>query len=137
MTPLLLLSERLEYGRKLREERTGSSVSYSDIARAAGVTPAAVSLWRKDDNAISPQYARKLSDYFGVDPIWLENGTGYPDALKNGEAARHSEALLAQQLEALMRHFFEATPYGRDQLLDFASDAIEKSPSAIPHRRHS
>lgn len=134
---LLLLSERLEYGRRLREERTAQTVNYADIARAAGVTPAAVSLWRRNENAISPQYARKLADYFGVDAIWLENGSGYPDPSKNNEASRSSEALLGQQLELLVRHFFEATPVGRDQLLDFAAEAIEKTSPAIVHRRYS
>lgn len=123
---MLLLSQRLDYGMRLRAERTGQSVNFSDCARAAGVSAAAVSLWRNNENAMSPKYARLLGDYFGVDALWLETGQGYPEREKNVKGALQSEKATADQLAALIRHFFAATPYGRDQLLDFAAEGIEK-----------
>jgi transcriptional regulator with XRE-family HTH domain len=125
-TRLLLLSDRLDYGMKLRAERTGQSVSAADCARAAGVSPAAVSLWRKNENAISSQYARPLAEFFGVDPVWLETGAGYPERGKNAQAAIANERAIADQLSTLIRHFFSATPLGRDQLLEFAAVGIDK-----------
>ncbi|MFL6141709.1 MAG: helix-turn-helix domain-containing protein [Labedaea sp.] len=101
-------------------------MSYADCARAAGVSPAAVTLWRKNENAISSQYARPLADFFGVDPVWLETGAGYPEREKNVQAALSSERAIADQLSTLIRHFFAATPFGRDQLLEFAAVSIDK-----------
>lgn len=123
---MILLSQRLEHGMRLRAERTGEPVNFADCARAAGVTAAAVSLWRKNENAMSALYARPLADFFGVDPVWLETGAGYPEREKNVEASIQNEQVIAGQLATLIRHFFAATPYGRDQLLDFAAVGIEK-----------
>lgn len=130
MAQMLLLSERLEHGMRLREARTGRPVSFADCARAAGVTPAAVSNWKKNENVISPNCARPLADFLGVDPLWLETGAGYPDRQRNAEASRVNERELADQISTLMAHFFAATPFGRDQLLDFAAHGIEKSGGA-------
>jgi transcriptional regulator with XRE-family HTH domain len=128
---LLLLSQRLDYGMRLRAERTGETVSAADCARAAGVSPAAVSLWRKDENQISSTYARKLADYFGVDPVWLETGNGYPEREKNLRASLESERATADQLTTLIKHFYSATPYGRDQLLDAAASVEKIDDAAI------
>lgn len=127
---MLLLSQRIDYGMRLRAERTGQSVNFADCARAAGVSAAAMSLWRKDENGMNAKYARPLAEYFGVDPLWLETGIGYPDREKNVRASLQSEKLVADQLALLIRHFFAATPTGRDQLLDFAAEGIEKMNAA-------
>jgi transcriptional regulator with XRE-family HTH domain len=116
------LSERLEYGMRLRAERTGETVSAADCARAAGVSPAAVSLWRKNENSISSTYARPLALYLGVDPVWLETGVGYPEREKNIRASIETERATADQLTTLIRHFYSATPFARDQLLEFAAN---------------
>lgn len=137
---LVLLSARLEYGMRLRAERTGEPVNFADCARAAGVTPAAVSLWRKNENAMSALYARPLADYLGVDALWLETGAGYPDREKNSQQAIRNEQITGDQLAQLIRFFFAATPNGRQQLMDFAAHAIETqiididpiSPAAVP-----
>jgi transcriptional regulator with XRE-family HTH domain len=121
MQNFLLLSDRLEFGMRLRAERTGETVSAADCARAAKCTPAAVSLWRKNENAISSTYARPLADFLGVDPVWLETGRGYPEREKNIRASLDAERTTADQLTVLIRHFFGATPFGRDQLLEFAA----------------
>lgn len=76
------------------------------------------------------KYARPLAEYFGVDPLWLETGIGYPDREKNVRSALHNEKLVADQLSQLIRHFFAATPTGRDQLLDFAAEGVEKMDAA-------
>lgn len=123
---LTLLSERIDFGMRLRAERTGESVNAADCARAAGVSPAAVSLWRKDENQISSVYARRLAEYFGVDPVWLETGNGYPERDKNVRASLENERATADQLTALIRHFYAASQVGRDQLLDFAATSIDK-----------
>lgn len=125
MQDYVLLSERIDYGIRLRAERTGETVTPADCARAAGCSGAAVSLWRKNENAITSTYARPLADFFGVDPVWLETGRGYPDREKNISASLHAERTTADQLTTLIRHFFAATPFGRDQLIEFAA-AIEK-----------
>lgn len=132
-TKMLLLSERLDYGMRLRAERTGQQISAAECARAAGVSPAAVSLWRKNENAISSQYARPLAEFFGVDPVWLETGNGYPEREKNVAASIDAERTTADQLTTLIRHFFSATPFGRDQLIDFAA-ALDKLDSSMRDR---
>lgn len=124
----LLLSDRLDYGMRLRAERTGETVTAADCARAAGCSAAAVSLWRNNENAISSRYARPLADYLGVDSLWLETGKGYPEREKNIRASLDAEKATADQLTTLIRHFFSATPFGRDQLLEFAAQ-LEKSES--------
>lgn len=124
MQEYLLLSERIDFGIRLRSERTGEKVTPADCARAAGVSAAAVSLWRRNENAISSTYARPLAEFFGVDALWLETGKGYPERDKNAYAAIESERVTADQLTTLIRHFYRATPLGRDQLLEFAA-AVE------------
>lgn len=137
---MFLLSQRLEYGMRLRAERTGEPVNAADCARAAGVSAAAVSLWRKNENAMSALYARPLADFFGVDSVWLETGEGYPERQKNAHAAMQNEQVTADQLTALIRYFYAASPNGRSQLLDFAAHAIETQindadPAAIDRAR--
>lgn len=123
---MVLLSDRLEYGMRLREQRTGQAVNWADCARAAGVSAQAVYLWRQNETAISSKHARTLANYFGVDALWMETGYGSPDRERNLKTHVQSEELISEQLAALIRHFFSATPYGRDQLLDFAAVGIEK-----------
>jgi transcriptional regulator with XRE-family HTH domain len=122
------LSERLDYGMRLRAERTGETVSAADCARAAGCTPAAVSLWRKNENAISSTYARRLGEFLGVDPVWLETGIGYPEREKNIRASLEAERATADQLTTLIRHFYNSPPYARDQLLTFAAELDKINP---------
>lgn len=129
MRDFLLLSDRLDYGMRLRSERTGETVTAADCARAAGVSGAAVSLWRKNENSISATYARPLADYFGVDALWLETGKGYPEREKNLSAAIEGERITADQITTLIRHFYAATPFGRDQLLEFAA-SVERLDNA-------
>lgn len=129
MQRLTLLSERIDYGMRLRAERTGESCTAADCARAASVSPAAVSLWRKNENQISSVYARRLADFFGVDPVWLETGNGYPEREKNLRASIENERATADQLTTLIKHFYGASQVGRDQLLDFAA-SIDKVDSA-------
>jgi transcriptional regulator with XRE-family HTH domain len=128
---LAALSERLDYGMRLRAERTGETVTAADCARAAGCSPAAVSLWRKNENAISSTYARPLAEYLGVDPLWLETGIGYPEREKNIRASIEAERATADQLITLIKHFYNATPYARDQLLAFANDLEKLDPTNV------
>lgn len=118
--PLLpQLSDRLEWAKTQKEARLGSTVPWADLARASGASEAAVSRWRKNLNGIDSRYARKLAHFLGVDPVWLETGKGKPH--QDEPSVRDREAALEVQLSKLIAHFFAATPYAREQLLDFAS----------------
>lgn len=126
----VLLSDRLAFGMKRRQSITGKSVNMSDCADAADCSRSAVSLWFKNETGISSKYARPLAAFFDVDPEWLETGRGYPEREKSAVAALQSEQILSEQLQTLIRAFFQASPMGRDQILDFASSADRPPPEA-------
>lgn len=71
-----LLSERLKWAMEEKAKRDGVEVIPADIARAAGVSDTSASHWINNTNGISAAKARLVAEYLGVNPIWLENGTG-------------------------------------------------------------
>jgi phage repressor protein C with HTH and peptisase S24 domain len=73
-----LLSERLRWAieRKLAGSPDLKKIPQSQIAKAAGVSPSAAGYWFADANGINAEQARKVGDFLGVDPIWLEKGEG-------------------------------------------------------------
>lgn len=80
MSNMKHLSERLAWAKAEKEKLEGRNISWADMARACGASPAAVSRWKNDLNGIDAEYARPLASFLGVHPIWLETGEGSPHA---------------------------------------------------------
>lgn len=70
------LSERLEWALARMSILKQRVIRYADLVRAAGVSSAAGTMWRKDDTGMSAATARKVGAYLDVDPVWLECGDG-------------------------------------------------------------
>lgn len=76
-----LLSERLNWAveRKLQRDPSLKKITNAAIAKIAGVSPPAVGYWFSDTNDMKADTARRLADYFDIDAVWLEKGTGDPE----------------------------------------------------------
>jgi phage repressor protein C with HTH and peptisase S24 domain len=76
-----LLSERLKWAveRRLRATPHITRITKGKLALEAGVSPPAVGYWFSDTNGIQAPAARKLGEFLGVDPVWLEKGEGSPE----------------------------------------------------------
>ncbi len=84
-----LLSERLKWAveRRLGLEPKITRITKGKLALEAGVSPPAVGYWFSDTNGIQATQARPLAKFLMVDPVWLENGTGTPEAKESAAAA--------------------------------------------------
>jgi transcriptional regulator with XRE-family HTH domain len=90
MTPL---------GRRIKQARERLELSQSDVARLAGMTPAAVSNYEQGINKTVRsviEFARALR----VNPEWLANGIG-PMESKGGDAVSPATLELARRIERL------------------------------------
>lgn len=132
------LGERLMWAKAQKEKRSKRPVSWAEMARACGVSTAAVAQWKKNANGIEGQYARPLAVFLGVNSIWLETGEGLPEDLYLNP--HQVELMLADQLATLVKLFADAAPRQREQILDFAlavsaTDAQQRGPSPVPLHR--
>lgn len=88
-----LLSARLQWciDHKHELDPNGAPVTRTKLASIAGRSRAAVTYWFQDVNGLDAEAARKLGDFFRVNPVWLETGEGSPDTvaapLRSGETA--------------------------------------------------
>lgn len=73
-----LLSERLRWAidKKLASDTGLKKITQSQVAKAAGVSPTAAGYWFADANGINAEQARRVGEFLGVDPVWLESGEG-------------------------------------------------------------
>lgn len=77
-----LLSERLNWAIEQKAQRDGvKKITQAAIAKASGKSPAAVGYWFADTNGMDADNARKVGEFLGVDPVWLETGDGDPRRL--------------------------------------------------------
>lgn len=131
-----LLSERLEWAKTEKEKRDGRTYSWAALGRECGVSPAAVSLWKNDENGIEGQYARPLALFLGVDPLWLETGSGAPYPSNDSNYSTNtiqSEIAYTEQLTKLITLFSQSTEEGRNFILQSAGVA-EKAVGVVRNK---
>jgi phage repressor protein C with HTH and peptisase S24 domain len=88
-----LLSERLEWAVKQKEETDRRRIFKAELAAIAKVSRASVTNWFKDENGIGGANARPLAEFLGVNPIWLESGQGHPsDGIVNIKEILHNKS---------------------------------------------
>lgn len=123
-----LLSERLRWAIAHKEARDERTVSFADIARAAGSAGAAVNHWLNDTNGIGGKKARLVGDFLGVDALWLETGEGEPIARPQSANDGVSAIPRTHRLEwidddeaALLQHFRQSTARGKRSIRAAAS----------------
>jgi phage repressor protein C with HTH and peptisase S24 domain len=73
-----LLSDRLKWAISEKEVRENRRIYQAEITTlfSPKISRAAVNNWFQDKNGIDAKYARPLSEFLNVDPIWLETGDG-------------------------------------------------------------
>jgi transcriptional regulator with XRE-family HTH domain len=65
------------YASRLRQARSHAGLSQAELARRLGLKPQAVQYLEADDNnARGSRNTPRIARECGVDPIWLESGTG-------------------------------------------------------------
>jgi transcriptional regulator with XRE-family HTH domain len=115
-----LFSDRLNKCRNEKALRENRKIPWYEVAKAAGVSPPAVTIWLKDGNGINATQARKLADYFDVDPIWLETGEVTDDSICYPIRAKFH--FLIQSVIDLMMNTDEK---GKAEILSRAQDVWE------------
>lgn len=112
------LSARLNALRNYVNAKEGRLPTWTEISKIAGVTSAAVSLWLKKDDGISAISARKLAKHYGLNPIWIETGTG--SAINTEVRGTEDDPLTSQVIE-LMKSTDER---GKLKILIAVEDAV-------------
>ncbi len=75
-------------GQRIRDARESKGLKPADLARAAGVTSAAVSQWESDATKnIRPTNLFDIAEILGKNPKWIITGEGPEDAVGVAEAA--------------------------------------------------
>jgi transcriptional regulator with XRE-family HTH domain len=118
-----LLSERLKWAMQQKSERDGFEVLPADIARAANASSTSASYWLSDTFGISAAKARKVAEYLGVNPYWLETGTGEPAIDYVAPTAQETPkggTLNADELMVVMSALRDGEELERDMLVSMA-----------------
>lgn len=82
------LGERIAQARRELGVRERRDVSQLDVAKAIGVSGAAVSQWESDERAPREEAFAKLADYLGVTPAYLRYGVTEGKDAKPRQRAR-------------------------------------------------
>lgn len=113
MENLKLLSGRLQWCID-RANSTGKiNVNKTKIAEVAGKSRAAVTYWFQDVNGMDAASARKLGDYFNVDPVWLETGDGAPEMASRAAHTGDDKSKAERQAAALQQMLLSASAEAR------------------------
>jgi phage repressor protein C with HTH and peptisase S24 domain len=88
-----LLSNRLEWCVTEKQQREDRRIYNAELARIAGVSRTAVTNWMQNTNGMDATYARPLSEFFGVNPLWLETGQGSPETIKKAKKSHGSDEI--------------------------------------------
>ena len=120
------LKDRLKYARKRAE------LTQSELAERAGIKQASVSEIERGLSRTSA-YLVKIATVCGVDPLWLAEGTGSPDA---GERTTdHEEASLssADQVRSMLARIGKGLPdEARSKILAAVDDSSAGQLSVMP-----
>ena len=92
------LAERLNYLRDAKASAENRKITWNEIAKVAGVSTAAVSLWLKNSNGIKSEPSRQLGKYFGVNSIWIETGEG-----EIGLDSSSAQTILDEETQLIMQ----------------------------------
>lgn len=138
------LSARPVWARTIQQLRAHGGQSQRDLARALGVTAAAVSNWERGANEPSTRQLGLIADYYGVSIDTLLGRTTGPEASDKPYDAvlREHHAALQERadsvaLETLLALWARASPRARKIAIDMLTELAGVAPPPDPKRQEA